>query len=240
MIETKLEAIIVTPVKNSINTTFDTIKTISNCRSAIHHIVYNDFSNEETKRILEESKAKYNFELINLEDITSNPSPNYKLVLQDAQAKALQHNVPFIVVESDVKVNEDTFEKMLDFEKIHLKSGLIGAITTDESGDINFPYLKFKGEKRAIIETKRSLSFCCTLLTLDFLKSYNFSSLDESKDWYDTFLSTKALELDFKNYVLLDTPVLHLPHGSRPWKKLKYTNPIKYYFLKLIKGRDKI
>src|SRR3546814_9996538 len=73
----------------------------------------------------------------------------------------------------------DTFEKMLDFEKIHLKSGLIGAITTDESGDFNFPYLKFKGEKRAIIETKRSLRFCCTLLTLDFLKSYSFSRSEE-------------------------------------------------------------
>src|SRR3546814_10480195 len=104
MTENKLEAIIVTPVKNSINTTLDTIKTISNSRSTIHHIVYNDFSDYETKRILEESKEKYNFELINLEDITNNPSPNYKLVLQNAQAKALKHNVQFILVESDVKV----------------------------------------------------------------------------------------------------------------------------------------
>jgi hypothetical protein len=77
-------------------------------------------------------------------------------------------------------------------------------------------------------------------MTTDFLKSYSFLGLDQSKDWYDTFISSKAVELSFKNYILLDVPVLHQPHGSRPWKQLKYTNPLKYYFLKFTKGRDKI
>jgi len=235
-----LQALIVTPVKNSISSTMETIIAIHQCNSDIHHIVYNDFSDNETKMKLEESKLKYNFDLIHLEDITNNPSPNYKLVLQDAQAKALEKDIPFIVVESDVKINKDTFEKMISFQNDHSKSGLIGAITTDKSGNINFPYLKFKKEKTKFIETKRSLSFCCTLLSIDFLKSYSFLDLDQSKDWYDTFISTKAINLGFKNYVLLDTPVLHQPHGSRPWKQLKYTNPLKYYFLKFTKGRDKI
>ena len=235
-----LDAIVITPVKNSISTTMETIIAIHKCNSNILHIVYNDFSDAETKKILEENKSKYNFELIHLEDITETPSPNYKLVLQDAQAKALKENVPLIVVESYVKVKEETFEKMLSFQLNHSKTGLIGAITVDESGVINFPYLKFKNEKRKVIETKRSLSFCCTLMTADFLKSYSFLGLDQSKDWYDTFISSKALELGFKNYVLSDVPVLHQPHGSRPWKQLKYTNPLKYYFLKFTKGRDKI
>jgi hypothetical protein len=64
--------------------------------------------------------------------------------------------------------------------------------------------------------------------------------LDHSKDWYDTFMSKKAVELGFDNYVLMPTPVLHKPHGSRPWKLLKYSNPFKYYILKFWKGRDKI
>src|SRR5690606_17248449 len=132
---------------------------IANCRSKVHHIVYNDFSTKETRRLLEESRAEYHFELIHLEDITNNPSPNYKLVLKDAQARALKRNVSFIIVESDVKVKEDTFERMLNFETTHRESGLIGAITIDEAGDINFPYLKFKNEKEEIIRTKRSLSF---------------------------------------------------------------------------------
>lgn len=235
-----LEAIVITPVKNSIATTIETIVAIHKCNSNIVHIVYNDFSDAETKKTLEESKSKYKFELIHLEDITQTPSPNYKLVLQNAQARALKENVPLIVVESDVKVQGDTFGKMLSFQLTDSKTGLIGAITVNESGEINFPYLKFKNEKRKVIETKRSLSFCCTLMTTDFLKSYSFLGLDQSKDWYDTFISSKALELSFKNYILLDVPVLHQPHGSRPWKQLKYTNPLKYYFLKFTKGRDKI
>lgn len=235
-----LDAIIITPVKNSITSTMETIIAIEQCNSNIHHIIFNDFSDPETKEILENNQSKYNFELIHLEDITHNPSPNYKLVLQNAQSRALEENVPLIIVESDVKVKADTFDKMLSFQKNHLQVGLVGAITTDESGTINFPYLKFKNDDRQTIETKRSLSFCCTLLSLDFLQSYSFLDLDQSKDWYDTFISSKAIELNFKNYVLLDVPVLHQPHGSRPWKQLKYTNPIKYYFLKFTKGRDKI
>ena len=35
-------------------------------------------------------------------------------------------------------------------------------------------------------------------------------------------------------------PVLHRPHQSRPWKQLKYKNPLKYYWLKFTKGLDKI
>jgi len=34
--------------------------------------------------------------------------------------------------------------------------------------------------------------------------------------------------------------VWHRPHSSRPWKQLKYTNPLKYYWLKFTKGLDKI
>jgi len=40
--------------------------------------------------------------------------------------------------------------------------------------------------------------------------------------------------------LLTNVPVLHLPHSSRPWKMLKYTNPLKYYWKKYTKGLDKI
>ena len=234
------EAIIITPVKDSIERTLSTIKAIHDSDSKVRHIVYNDFSSPETKRVLVESVQKYHFELVHLEDITDNPSPNYKIVLQDAQAKAIEPNLPIIIVESDVTVKRNTFQKILNFTSKHSRSGLVGAITVDESGKINFPYLKFMGKKESFIETKRSLSFCCTLLSTDFLKAFSFTDLDSSKDWYDTFISAKAVELGFKNFVLIDTPVLHKPHGSRPWKQLKYTNPLKYYFFKVIKRKDKI
>jgi hypothetical protein len=91
-----------------------------------------------------------------------------------------------------------------------------------------------------VIATQRSLSFCCTLFSPAFLKAYDFKGLDEAKDWYDTFISKKSVELGFKNTVLMHAPVWHRPHASRPWKQLKYSNPLKYYFLKFWKGLDRI
>lgn len=235
-----IEAIVITPVKDSVNTTIETIEAIINSNYAIHYIVYNDFSSQETKLALEKAKSRYNFELVHLEDITTNPSPNYKLVLQKAQERALKENLPLIIVESDVKIEKDTFATMVNFSKAHTNVGLVGAITVDVAGEVNFPYLKFKKQRSGVISTKRSLSFCCTLISNDFLKSYSFQNLDQTKHWFDVFISHKSIELNFNNYVLADTSVLHQPHASRPWKQLKYTNPLKYYFLKFIKRRDKI
>ena len=235
-----IKAIVITPVKNAIENTLQTIAAIKQSNIALEYIVYNDFSNTETKEALTKSAAELGFELVNLEDITDTPSPNYNLVLEDAQKRAIAKNIPLIVVESDVEVKPDTFSKLLDFNEKHPDSGMIGAVTVDENGEINFPYLKFKGRKEAYTLTNRSLSFCCTLMTIPFLTSYSFSELDRSKDWYDTIISKKSIALNFKNYILFDAPVYHKAHGSRPWKQLKYTNPWKYYWQKFTKGRDKI
>lgn len=234
------QALVITPVKDSIQSTLETIRAISTNQLNIEHIVYNDFSTQETKKKLEKNTEKLNFELINLEDITNTPSPNYKLVLQLAQKLALKKRIPLIIVESDVTIKPDTFIKMLEFNKKTKKTGLVGAITVDHVGIVNFPYLKFKTNTDNIIDTNRSLSFCCTLLSVDFLEAYDFENLNKTKDWYDTIISKKALELNFKNYVLMQAPVEHKPHSSRPWKQLKYKNPFKYYLLKLINKRDKI
>lgn len=234
------EVLVITPVKNSIETTLDTARAIAESSVAVKHIIFNDFSTAETKAALEENKAEIGYELIHIEDLTDHPSPNYKLVLQMAQKRALEESLPLLVVESDVVVKEDTIEELLDSVKKAKKPGLIGSVTVDENGVVNFPYLKFKGVKESVIQTQRSLSFCCTLFSLDFLKSYDFAGLDEAKDWYDTFISKKSIELGFQNTVLMNAPVWHRPHASRPWKQLKYSNPLKYYFLKFWKGLDKI
>lgn len=235
-----VKAIVITPVKNAIENTLKTISAIRNNEVKVSYIVYNDFSSAETKQLLEESATTQNFELINLEDITSTPSPNYNLVLEDAQKKALKLDLPLIVVESDVEIKTDTFTKLLAFSERHKEAGMIGAVTVDETETINFPYLKFKGTKEIYVATNRSLSFCCTIMTVDFLKAYSFSELDRTKDWYDTIISKKSIALNFKNFILFNAPVLHKAHGSRPWKQLKYTNPWKYYWQKFTKGRDKI
>jgi hypothetical protein len=81
-----------------------------------------------------------------------------------------------------------------------------------EQGVVNFPYLKFKGVKEPVISTQRSLSFCCTFFSPAFLQAYDFKGLDEAPDWYDTFISKKSVELDFKNTILMHAPVWHRPH----------------------------
>lgn len=234
------EVIVITPVKNSLETTLDTARAIAGSSVEVRHVIFNDFSTEETKVGLEKNRSSIGYELVHLEEHTDHPSPNYKLVLQMAQKMANEADLPLLVIESDVVVKSWTIADLLDFQKKNAKSGLVGSVTVDEKGVVNFPYLKFKGVKESVIDTSRSLSFCCTLFSKDFLAAYDFMGLDEAKDWYDTFISKKSIELGFKNFVLMDVPVWHRPHASRPWKQLKYSNPLKYYFLKFWKGMDKI
>jgi GT2 family glycosyltransferase len=234
------EVLVITPVKNSLETTLDTARAIAASNVPVRHVIFNDFSTEETKIALEANKATIGYELIHIQDLTDHPSPNYKLVLQRSQQMAMDQGVPLLVVESDVVVKPETISSILTYQRNNLKTGLVGSVTVDEEGVVNFPYLKFKGSRESVIKTQRSLSFCCTLFSPSFLKSYDFAGLDAAKDWYDTFISKKSIELGFENAVLMNAPVWHRPHGSRPWKQLKYTNPIKYYFLKFWKGLDKI
>jgi GT2 family glycosyltransferase len=232
--------LIITPVKNAIETTLRCARAIAGSSLKVEHIIYNDFSDAESKNQLNFHQKDIGYSLVHLDEITDSPSPNYKMVLELGRKEAIKREVPLIVVESDVIVEPDTFQKLSDFLGKNSQIGLLGSITVDEAGKVNFPYLKFKSKTSPSFKTDRSLSFCCTLFSRDLLTAFDFQDLDKSKDWYDTFMSKKAIELGFNNYILMDAPVLHLPHSSRPWKQLKYSNPLKYYFLKFFLGRDKI
>lgn len=234
------EALIITPVKDSLNTTIETIRSIHQSDGKFLYCIYNDFSTEETTQKLKQLQNQYNFELINLSEITNTPSPNYRLVLQMAQKKALDLDIPLIVVESDVEVKIGTLKELIQYSKELSSCGMVAAITKDRNGDINFPYLNFKSEKKDIVKTKHSLSFCCTLLTTELLEQYDFVSLSIEKHWYDVSISRKSLQLGLNNYLIISMDVLHKPHSSRPWKQLKYENPLKYYYQKLIKRLDRI
>jgi hypothetical protein len=237
---TKYNAIVITPVKNSLENTLVTINSIKNSNVNVDYYIYDDYSDAEISAELQSKATTLGYHYIHLSSLTDTPSPNYFMVLKDAQKKSINHKLPLIIVESDVEVDTDTFEKLLTYHQGNSIAGMIGAITVDYTGKINFPYLKFKDTKETVIETNRSLSFCCTFLSLAFLEKFSFANLDQSKDWFDTSISYASIENGFKNYVLINTPVLHKPHGSRPWKQLKYTNPLKYYWLKFTKRRDKI
>ena len=234
------EALVITPVKDSLNTTKETIQSIVNSKGHFWYSIYNDFSTSETTSELTTLSALHQFELINLAEITNTPSPNYRLVLQMAQQKALELNLPLIIVESDVEVQPDTLEELVKLSKSLSECGMVGAITRDREGNINFPYLNFKSTRKEIVKTRHSLSFCCTLLTTELLKKYDFKTLSAEKHWYDVSISRKSLQIGLNNYLLISGGVLHKPHSSRPWKQLKYENPVKYYYQKLIKRLDRI
>ena len=233
---------IITPVKDSIDLTMETIKAIKNSdiSAPSSFTVYNDFSTEGNTAILEMQSKELCFDLVNLSDITTNPSPNYLLVLQHAQEKAIEEDAGLLIVESDVIVKKDTIQHLFDGALSYDDCGIAASVTVDDSGEINYPYLFARGNENQVFPSKKHLSFCCSLLTLNFLKSFDFHLLDPEKSWHDVTISHQSLNHNFKNYLFTKLPVLHRPHSSRPWKQLKYSNPVKYYWLKLINKRDKI
>ncbi len=234
------EAIIITPVKDSLETTKQTIEAISEAEGDFEYYIFNDFSTDATKKFLEEAQQKFNFKLINLEDITTSPSPNYKLVLETAQKMALEKKCPLIVIESDVIIQSNTITSLFSVLKSEKNPGIVGAITVDKNGNYNFPYTFEKIKSNSVLNTSHSLSFCCTLLSNEFLEQFSFADLSEKKDWFDIYISRQSKKMGFNNYLAKGIEVIHLPHSSRPWKQLKYKNPILYYIRKYLKKRDKI
>jgi hypothetical protein len=235
-----MEVLVITPVKDSLETSRKTIEAISKANGKFQYIIFNDYSALVTRDFLEKAQSEFNYSLIHLEEITKTPSPNYKLILQTARLKALSENKPLLIIESDVIIQQTTIEELLDLSTRLKNPGLIGAVTTDVSGNFNFPYSHVKKRVKPSQKTKHSISFCCTLITVELLKAYDFSLLPHDKDWYDIYISHQSRKAGFNNYLNTDIQVLHLPHSSRPWKQLKYTHPLKYYFYKLTKRRDRI
>lgn len=220
---------ILMPVKNSPVTTEAAIRAVV---AGGHTLtVYDDFSERETADMLDRLSSELHIEVIHLRDRCNTPSPNYRLVLKDAQRKALEQHQHLVIIESDVVVRPTTITRMT--EAVQDGVGMVAAITHNEQGEVNFPY-DYASRYTSDTPTRKRLSFCCTLLTLQLLQTLPFERLDPKKSWYDVFISHQSLRLGFKNILQVTNPVLHTPHSSRPWKQLKYTNPILYYWRKLI------
>ena len=107
---------IITPVKDSIESTMDTIKAVlaSNLNVPHTYTIYNDFSTPENTARLEQASKEMGFRLVNLADLTDHPSPNYLLVLQTARREALEAEAGLCIVESDVTVRPDTLQGLYD------------------------------------------------------------------------------------------------------------------------------
>lgn len=226
---------IVMPVKDSIETAEQAIYAI--VASGYTMTVYDDFSSPENAARLDAMSKDSGIRMVHLSEHTNHPSPNYRWVLTDAQRECIETGQHLVIIESDVIVRPSTIDSLIAAVKSGI--GLIAAVTTDENGRINFPYEYARRWKEDWICRKR-LSFCCTLLTNEWLRAYDFEQLDPAKNWYDVTISRMARKMGFENILLISNPVLHKPHSSRPWKQLKYTHPLRYYWRKLTQHRDKI
>ena len=233
---------IITPVKDSIDSTLETARSIMDSELQVPHTytIYNDFSTPENTKRLEQASKEMGFQLVNLSDLTSHPSPNYLLVLQREQEACLQDEAGLLIVESDVEVSSHILQGLWNGAQERPDSGICASVTVDESGTINYPYLFAKGKENQVIDCQKHCSFCCSLLTLELLRKIDFKTLDASKNWFDVTISHLSLKQGLHNYLFVTLPVLHHPHGSRPWKLLKYRNPLKYYWIKFTKGFDRI
>ena len=127
---------ILTPVKDSIELTIETIQAIvcSEISVPFTYTVYNDFSTVETTEKLQELSEKLHFRLINLADITNHPSPNYLLVLQMAQEEAVAADAGLLIIESDVVVKKDTIQKLFDGAQNLEQCAIAAAVTVNEQG----------------------------------------------------------------------------------------------------------
>ena len=125
---------IITPVKDSIELTLQTVEAIlkSDFTVPFHYTIYNDFSTDENTKQLKEASLKMGFELVNLSEITSHPSPNYLLVLQMAQEKAIAAEAGLLIVESDVIVKKHTLQSLFDGAQARKDCGIAAAVTVDE------------------------------------------------------------------------------------------------------------
>ncbi len=233
---------IITPVKDSIASTLLTIEAVmkSQLRVPFTYTVYNDFSTPENTLRLEQAAQEWGFRLVNLSELTSHPSPNYLLVLQTAQREALQADAALCIVESDVVVRPDTLQGLFDGASERSGTGIAASVTVNDEGEINYPYLYAQKWANQVVDTKKHCSFCCSLLTPALLQAFPFTQLNPEKNWFDVTISHESLRQGLHNYLFTTLPVIHRPHQSRPWKQLKYTNPLKYYWKKFTKGLDKI
>ena len=227
------------PVKDAIDKAEQAIRAV--VASGYTLCVYDDNSEPENALRLDALGAELGIEVVHLSELTSHPSPNYRTVLMDAQRKALAKNASMVIIESDVVIRPKTIDRLIEGQKTPAEKpvGMIAAVTTDEQGNVNFPY-EYARRWKTDGECKKRLSFCCTLLTKELLRAYDFEQLDPEKNWYDVFISHLSVQIGFTNILQVSNPVLHTPHSSRPWKQLKYTNPILYYWRKLTLRRDKI
>ena len=164
--------------------------------------------------------------VVDLSDLYGSSFSQLSLVLRRCQQECLVADAGLLIVESDVTVKRDTLQGLADGALAREDCGIAAAVTVDETEQVNYPYLYAKGWN-GVVDSRKHCSFCCSLLTPKLLAAFDFQQLDDTKNWFDVTISHESLAAKLHNYLFCNLTVLHRPHGSRPWKQLKYKNPLK-------------
>ena len=153
---------IITPVKDSIESTMDTIKAVlaSNLNVPHTYTIYTDFSTPENTARLEQASKEMGFRLVNLADLTDHPSPNYLLVLQTARREALEAEAGLCIVESDVTVRPDTLQGLYDGATERTDCGIAASVTVEISIILTFMPKDWKTRWLTTASTRVSAARC--------------------------------------------------------------------------------
>ena len=150
--------------------------------------IWNDNSTLENTELLHSLAQELDFECIDVATLTNHPSPNYLLLLRMMRKRAITNNHHLIIVESDVIVTDSSIARMVDVaQQQHI--GMVAAVTHDDNGNVNFPYEYAQKYRIGAIETRKRLSFCCTLMTVEMLQRVDFDQLNPEKDWFDVTIT---------------------------------------------------
>ena len=161
---------IIMPVKDAMDQAEQAIRAV--VASGHSLTVYDDYSTPENAERLDALQAESVIEVKHLRSYTDHPSPNYRWTLIDAQREAVAKRAHLVIIESDVFVRPDTIDRLAGSTKAkgERRIGMVAAVTTDEEGKINFPY-EYARRMTQDGQTKKRLSFCCTLLTNELLRA---------------------------------------------------------------------
>ena len=165
--------ILITPVKDSLKTAREIIISLRSESKDIPYFIFDDYSSKETRRWLEGNSAEFGYEVIGLERHVRKSSPNYRTTLILARKLALENNSHLAIVESDVYAKPETISALNQLADELADAGLVGAVTVDNNGEINFPYNYATAiDKPLIFASAKSVSFCCTILTNSLLQKF--------------------------------------------------------------------
>ena len=162
--------------------------------------VYDDYSTPENAARLDALHEELGIRVVHISEHVDHPSPNYRWVLRTAQREALEQNRDLVIIESDVLVQPETIDKLGEWRKANGERpiGMVAAVTVNDEGVVNFPY-EYARKIQPDGPCKKRFSFCCTLLTQELLRAYNFELLDPEKNWYDVHISHMSVKLGFEN-----------------------------------------